>query len=222
MHHETLDAFARTSRFGTYDPRVKLVSAILAIVVLSVISEPKSLAAMLGLSLALLAISRIPVRHLLRHYLLTLPFIGGASLALVFSSGQMLGLLLFVRSSAVVAAFLIAAVATAATPTWNAIVSPAGSIRIEREGREIASLIPGLYEATWRSASLNEGKPGREVTAGVHRGTIRAPGGTIVNVQLHLSSENDQAQLEYRLTPQATLRLNSLHVGLRLLAVNFS
>lgn len=100
MHHETLDAYAQRSPFGGLDPRIKLISAVIAIVVLTLISEPENLVAMLMLSLGLLAVSRVPPRHLLRHYALTLPFIGGAALSLVFTSDPRNGLFLFVRSTA--------------------------------------------------------------------------------------------------------------------------
>ena len=34
----------------------------------------------------------------------------------------------------------------AATALWNAIVSPAGSVRLERSGKVVATLTPGLFE----------------------------------------------------------------------------
>lgn len=107
MRHQTLDAFARESRFASIDPRVKLISAIIAIVVLSFLTEFVTLGAMLGLSLLLLAVSRVPSGHLLRHYALTLPFIGGASVSLAFTSGSEPGIFLFLRSTASVLLLLL-------------------------------------------------------------------------------------------------------------------
>jgi len=107
MRHETLDAFARGSRFASLDPRVKLISAVLAIIVLSFLTKLLTLGAMLGLSLLLLVASRVPAEHLLRHYALTLPFIGGASISLALSSGHEFGILLFIRSTASVLLLLL-------------------------------------------------------------------------------------------------------------------
>jgi cobalt/nickel transport system permease protein len=100
MRHEALDAFARDSRFVSVDPRIKLLSVVWVIVVLSFLTGIRTLEAMLGLAFLLLLISRVPATHILRHFLLTLPFIGMASLSLALTSGQDAAVLLFMRSSA--------------------------------------------------------------------------------------------------------------------------
>lgn len=108
------------------------------------------------------------------------------------------------------------ATAFAASPQTSGIVSPAGAIRMEREGREIATLVPGLFEAGWKYASMGAAKASQVFTGDVHRGKITAPGGTVVDVELRLSPERGRVGLEYRLTPQAGIALNSLHVSLSL------
>ncbi|MCU0979637.1 MAG: hypothetical protein MUF25_10785, partial [Pirellulaceae bacterium] len=110
----------------------------------------------------------------------------------------------------------VLATACAASPQTSGIVSPAGAIRIERQGREIATLIPGLFETGWKHASLGEGKAGQVLAGDVHRGKISAPGGTVVDVELRLAPDRGRVGLEYRLTPQADIGLNSLHVSLGL------
>jgi hypothetical protein len=116
---------------------------------------------------------------------------------------------LLVSSSVPVTAF-------AASPQTSGIVSPAGAIRMERQGKEIATLIPGLFETGWRHASMGEGKAGQGFAGDVHRGKITAPGGTVVDVELRVSPDRGRVGLDYRLTPQADIGLNSLHVSLGL------
>jgi len=103
----------------------------------------------------------------------------------------------------------------AAPPSWQAVVSPAGAIRLVYGGREIGSLEPGLYETGWRGASLAPGRPGAAPTVeGIRRGHIRAPGGVPVDTELRTSPVADGLRLSYRLTPQKEIALNSLHVSL--------
>lgn len=111
---------------------------------------------------------------------------------------------------------LLPAEAYSIEPAWQAVVSGTGSIRIESSGQEVAKLTPGLFEATWKSASMAEGTPGQEAGGDVLRGKIRAPGGAIVEVETRILASKDGAQCEYRLTPQSGIRLNSLHVTLEL------
>lgn len=99
---------------------------------------------------------------------------------------------------------------------WTAVVSPAGLIRFEHDGKEVASLVPGLFEVPWQSATMNEGKAGQPVKDGVHRGEIHAPGGSKVPVELRVVEDGDAIRCEYRLTPAAPIKLNSLHVSLTL------
>lgn len=109
------------------------------------------------------------------------------------------------------------ATAFAAEPPWTAVVSPAGKVRFELGGREVAALTPGLFEVPWQSASMGEAKPGPTAAAGTpHRGQIRAPGGAIVEVESRIAADQDGARFEYRLTPAAEVKLNSLHVSLEL------
>jgi len=98
----------------------------------------------------------------------------------------------------------------------TAVVSPAGSVRLERDGTELGTMIPGLFEVPWRSASLNAGKPGATASNGVHRGQIHAPSGPAVETELRATAQAAGARFEYRLTPQRELKLNSLNVTLTL------
>ena len=105
----------------------------------------------------------------------------------------------------------------AATPSrWTAVVSPAGHMRLERDGKEVGVMSPSLFEVPWRGATLNTGKSGNSVSNGVHRGQIPTPGGAILDAELRTAAQAAGVRFEYRLTPQRDLKLNSLNVSLTL------
>lgn len=109
------------------------------------------------------------------------------------------------------------AVSPGAEPAWTAVVSPAGKLRFEVGGAEVGTLSPGLFEVPWQSASMGEAKPGPIATGNPHRGQIRAPGGAIVEVESQITGDGqDGTRCEYRLTPAAEIKLNSLHVSFEL------
>ena len=104
----------------------------------------------------------------------------------------------------------------AASPNWNAVVSPAGSVRLERSGKIVATITPGLYEHQWQSSALSEAKAGQVLTGEIHQGKIVSATGKVVEVELQISNDREHARFQYRLTPISDIRLNSLHVSLAL------
>jgi hypothetical protein len=122
------------------------------------------------------------------------------------------------RSSWVVFVLAVGASASFAAdaePAWNALVSPAGSLRLARGGRDVGSLLCGLFEAEWRSASMGAGSLGtRRPSDNVLRSQIRAPGGGIVDTEMTATPDSSGLRLKYRLTPRQPIALNSLHVDL--------
>ncbi len=121
--------------------------------------------------------------------------------------------------AAPVAAMVLAAAAVdpgECGPRWQASVSPNGSVRLQRDGRDFGTLEPGLFEAVWRGVSLAPAKPGQAAKEGVCQGQIRAPGGGIVESEVRVEPVAGGLRLGYRLTPQSELRLNSLHVAIAL------
>ncbi|WP_442508517.1 hypothetical protein SH528x_000042 [Novipirellula sp. SH528] len=105
---------------------------------------------------------------------------------------------------------------SAASPNWNAVVSPAGSVRLQRGGKEVATLSPGLFEKDWQFSAMSEAKAGQVTIGSSHQGKIISATGKVVEVQLQLSIQNEQPHFQYRLTPTEDIRLNSLHVNLSL------
>ena len=110
----------------------------------------------------------------------------------------------------------LASAADAETPRWTAVISPAGAVRIERDGKECGTMTPGLFEVPWQFATMGGGKAGDAPKDGVHHGQIHAPGGGVVDVELRATEEAEGMRLEYRLTPQKEMKLNSLNVTLTL------
>lgn len=102
----------------------------------------------------------------------------------------------------------------AGAPSWRAVVAPNGTVRLDYRGKELGTLEPGLFEQEWRGAGMLPGKAGEAPAEGVRHGQIRAPGGTLVDVDVRAAAEAGGLRLAYRLAPQADVRLNSLHVGL--------
>lgn len=112
--------------------------------------------------------------------------------------------------------------ASAADVSWTAVVSSLGGVRLEHQGREAATVVPGLFEVPWRSASMGAGRPGDAAQGGAHRGQIRAPGGSLVDVELRVAAAANGVRFDYRLTPQREIKLNSLHVSLVLPGANWA
>lgn len=87
-----------------------------------------------------------------------------------------------------------------------------GSVSVRVGRATIATMEPGLHEAVWRGASLSG--QATQPEPGLYRGTIRAPGGAIVDVETRIQATPDGASFRYRLAPREAVRLNSLHVTL--------
>ena len=98
----------------------------------------------------------------------------------------------------------------------NALVSPAGAVHLEQHGKRIGTLIPGLFESEWKSATMNDATKRPGSVPGKRRNHIVAPSGIEVDVELRFSNEANGLKLEYRLTPRESIVLNSLHVTLEL------
>ena len=99
---------------------------------------------------------------------------------------------------------------------WTALLSPAGSVRLERSGKELGTMMPELFEAPWQLATLNAGKPDATASNNVYRGQIHSPGGAIVDTELQTMAQAKGTQFAYKLTPQRTMKLDSLNITLTL------
>jgi hypothetical protein len=100
--------------------------------------------------------------------------------------------------------------------SWTAVVSPAGSVTLIHKDEDAASMSPGLFESSWRFASLLDNRAGEQVVDGIHRGRIPSPSGIVVDVELKTSTKADGIRFDYQLTPRKAIKLNSLNVTLTL------
>jgi hypothetical protein len=114
------------------------------------------------------------------------------------------------------AAALMGAAACGARPQGSEpctlMVASNGRVSVRFGRREIGGFEPGLHEAVWRGASLAGTARRPEGEPGVYYSTIRAPGGTVVDVEIRVQQLQQGVAFAYRLTPREAIRLNSLHV----------
>ena len=120
------------------------------------------------------------------------------------------------RLTSIAVVVCLSASAFAASPQFEGVVSTAGTIRIEQNGKTVTTLTPGLFEAPWKYAAMGEARASQVFSGDVHRGKIVAASGKVVDVELQLANSGGKTRLEYRMTPQSDMTLHSLYVGMRL------
>lgn len=102
-----IDQYCRRSTLYGFDPRIKLVGTVSLVVALSFLRNLTALLVALAFLLVLLALSRLPLRHFGRIFLVSLPFILVASVALFFTSGSGPAVAMALRIAASVIALLL-------------------------------------------------------------------------------------------------------------------
>jgi cobalt/nickel transport system permease protein len=102
-----IDQYSRSSSLYGFDPRVKLATAVALVVAISFLRDLTALAFALAFVIALLAISRVPLSHLLKVFSLSVPFIAVASVALLLTSGALPAAAMALRISTSVIALLL-------------------------------------------------------------------------------------------------------------------
>ncbi len=107
MRHSTVDQHAKASSFHTFDPRAKIIAIIIFVVFVALLREIYTLVLGFIFVISALGISKIPVRHLIKRYILALPFIIFASLAIYFSNTQWASISMFFRISTCVLALIL-------------------------------------------------------------------------------------------------------------------
>jgi len=107
MLHQEPDRFARESRLIWIDPRVKILTLFVMLVVVVMLRRIDTLLLALGISIGLLLFSGVPVSHILRQFSLSLPFIAFAALSLYWTSGTVQAEGMFLRISTAVLLLLV-------------------------------------------------------------------------------------------------------------------
>jgi cobalt/nickel transport system permease protein len=102
-----IDQYSRSSTLYGFDPRVKLASTIALVVALSFLRNVTALVVALAFVLVMLAASRLPIRHFLKVFSISLPFIAVASIALLLTSGSQPAIAMALRISTSVMALLL-------------------------------------------------------------------------------------------------------------------
>lgn len=102
-----LDASSGESSFHGLDPRAKIVSIIMFIVIVTLLKDPWVLTAALAYVLAMLGLSAVGVAHVLRRYLLAAPFALLGALSVYFYAGLQPSIAMFLRISTCVLALVL-------------------------------------------------------------------------------------------------------------------
>jgi len=110
-------------------------------------------------------------------------------------------------------AMMMSAGLASAAPAWTARVESSGRISLRWADEERAELVPGLFEAGWRGATLSKPNDWNAGAGPVCRGSIRAPGGATVECELRSAPMQDGIHLTWTLRPRAVVKLNSLHIS---------
>jgi len=123
---------------------------------------------------------------------------------------------LHVSSALAVAGVLLALTcwpqAAGAAETWQALILPSGQVEVSFGRQDVATITPGLMEATWRGGSLSAA-PAAQPEGAPRRSYLRAPGGGYVDCELQATAIPGGVRLAYGLTPRSPITLNSLHVS---------
>ncbi len=138
MSHLDVDQFAARSPLIAFDPRVKLLCALALIVIMAFLTRLEPLIVVCVFVLALAIGSLVPVKHLLRNYLLTLVFIAFASFTAFLVAGYLQAVIMFLRVSASV---LVLLVLVTTTPFFMMM----DAFRSLRMPRTLSSLIMFTY-----------------------------------------------------------------------------
>lgn len=97
MRHHEIDQYARRSPLNRFDPRVKIVSTVVLVISMAFLTELYPLLICLAFLLVLVAVSKVPGKHLGKSYLMAFPFIFFTSFTILVTSGPDPGLNMFLR-----------------------------------------------------------------------------------------------------------------------------
>ena len=112
MDRIEIDQYCRGSTLYSFDPRIKLIGTVALVVALSFLHNLIALLMSLVFIVALVAVSRVPLRHYGGVFLLSVPFILVASVALFFTSGPVPAMAMGLRISSSVMVLLLLVTST--------------------------------------------------------------------------------------------------------------
>ncbi|HUW43166.1 MAG TPA: energy-coupling factor transporter transmembrane component T [Thermoplasmata archaeon] len=118
MKHNQIDEFSGRSPLSKVDPRTKFLALIALLIVASLATAPEVALAFGLFSLALAAISRIPVKHLLVNMAIVVPFATAVALSAIIIGRPESAIPMVIRMTGSV---LIAIVIATTTPVFDQI-----------------------------------------------------------------------------------------------------
>ena len=164
-HHNEMDRYAKGSRFFLFDARVKLASTVALILTAALLRDLSSLIVLLAFVIIMLILAAVPAHHIAENYLLALPFVAVASLALAFTSTWLNAEMMFVRISASVLALILL---TTTTPFFEMMAA----FRWFRMPKILTNLILFTYRFIFvlqdEAARMKMARKARGFTGGRH------------------------------------------------------
>ena len=164
-HHDEMDRFAKGSRFFLFDARVKLASTVALVVTAAFLRDIQSLLMVLAFAVLMILMAAVPLHHVAENYLLALPFIAAASIALAFTSSLINAETMFLRVSASVLALILL---TTTTPFFEMMAA----FRWFRMPRLLTNLILFTYRFIFvlqdEAARMKLARKARGFTGGRH------------------------------------------------------
>lgn len=112
MRHSNVDQYARESSFYYFDSRTKIIVSILFVIIVALLRDLLTLLIALIFILVTMSISNIPARHFFKRYLIAVPFILFASLAMLLSRNFQMFITMFIRITTCVLALILLSSAT--------------------------------------------------------------------------------------------------------------
>jgi cobalt/nickel transport system permease protein len=107
MRLNPVDKYAKKSNFCHIDPRAKLVGIIVFVVTVAILQDALTLVLSLIFIVSILAISNVPAHHIIKRYIVALPFIIFAAVAIYISHNYISSLSIFLRISSCVLGLIV-------------------------------------------------------------------------------------------------------------------
>ena len=119
--HSEVDAYAKSSRFYDFDPRFKLASTIVFVVVVALLRDLNALFIALLFVILMIEVSGVPLMHMAENYAMAVPFIFFAAVTMLFTSGPENALAIAMRITTSVLALLLMIATTPFFDTLRAL-----------------------------------------------------------------------------------------------------
>jgi cobalt/nickel transport system permease protein len=121
LEHDEVDRYARTSRFYSFDPRIKLASTIVFVVVVALLRDLNALFIALLFVIIMIEVSGVPLMHMAENFALAFPFVVFAAITMLLTSTPENALAISMRISTSVLALLLMIATTPFFDTLRAL-----------------------------------------------------------------------------------------------------